>query len=157
MARNSTLSIAACRVVLAAVVLLAVTRARAAAGDVVINEVAWMGTTESVHDEWIELYNPTGQAIDVTGWTLRASDGSPDISLSGSVPARGYVFLLDRADDDTVRGIAADQIYSGALQDTGQMLELRDAAGGLHRPRRGLARGWQSHQGQHGADGRAER
>ena len=25
--------------------------------DVVINEVAWMGTVNSANDEWIELYN----------------------------------------------------------------------------------------------------
>ena len=37
--------------------------------DVVISEVAWMGTTTASTDEWIELYDHTGSAIDFAGWT----------------------------------------------------------------------------------------
>jgi hypothetical protein len=48
--------------------------------DVVINEVAWMGTTVSTMDKWIELYNNTSDAIDLSGWTLSATDGRPCIS-----------------------------------------------------------------------------
>lgn len=99
-------------------------------GDVVINEVAWMGTTYSSYDEWMELYNNTSTSIDLTGWTLRATDGTPNITLSGSIPAGGY-FLLERTDDTSVPGINANQIYTGALNDTGEVLELRDAAGNL--------------------------
>ena len=33
---------------------------QAVALDVVINEIAWMGTVADGNDEWIELYNPTG-------------------------------------------------------------------------------------------------
>ncbi len=32
----------------------------AGAGDVLINEIAWMGTTASYNDEWIEWYNNSG-------------------------------------------------------------------------------------------------
>ena len=60
--------------------------------DVVVSEIAWMGTTTSSSDEWIELYNAAGP-IDLTGWTLNAADGSPSISLNGSIPPGGY-FLL---------------------------------------------------------------
>jgi uncharacterized protein YjbI with pentapeptide repeats/phosphatidylserine/phosphatidylglycerophosphate/cardiolipin synthase-like enzyme len=97
-------------------------------GEVVLNEIAWMGTTASVHDEWIELYNTKNQAIEITEWTLQADDGSPIIKLSGSIPAHGY-FLLERNEDHTVPGIAADQIYSGALEDAGERLVLRDSDG----------------------------
>ncbi|MEJ2168101.1 MAG: phospholipase D-like domain-containing protein [Desulfobacterales bacterium] len=97
-------------------------------GEVVLNEIAWMGTTASVHDEWIELYNTKNQAIEITEWTLQADDGSPIIKLSGSIPAHGY-FLLERNEDHTVPGIAADQIYSGALEDAGERLVLRDSGG----------------------------
>jgi len=102
----------------------------AAQGDVVLNEIAWMGTTNSAHDEWIELHNTTNQAINLAGWTLITSDQSPSISLVGTIPAGGY-FLLERTDNNTVPGFAADQIYSGALQNTGQTLELRDASNAL--------------------------
>ncbi|HSP80307.1 MAG TPA: phospholipase D-like domain-containing protein, partial [Myxococcaceae bacterium] len=109
-------------------------------GAVVINEVAWMGTTASSYDEWLELYNTTGQSISVEGWTLKAADGTPGITLKGSIPARGY-FLLERTDDDSVPGIPADQVYTGALSDAGELLELRDAAGALIDSANGSA-GW---------------
>ena len=38
--------------------------------DVVINEIAWMGTKANSSDEWIELYNNTSQDISLEGWTL---------------------------------------------------------------------------------------
>ena len=98
--------------------------------DIVINEIAWMGTEISSSDEWIEIYNNTDQTIDLSGWTLRSSDGSPSIALSKSISAKGY-FLLERTDDNSVPNITADQIYTGALTDTGEILELKDAGGNL--------------------------
>lgn len=99
-------------------------------GEVVINEVAWMGTTVSYADEWIELYNTTGQSISLSGWTLRATDGEPNISLSGTIEPHGY-FLLERTDDTSVPNIPADLIYTGSLSNTSEILELRDASGNL--------------------------
>ena len=61
--------------------------------DVVINEVAWMGTAASDSDEWIELYNATDQDIDLAGWTLTSSDGTPVIHLAGTILARGHYLL----------------------------------------------------------------
>ena len=64
--------------------------------DVVISEIAWMGTTTSSYDEWIEPYsNNTGSAIDLTNWTLGAADDTPSITLMGTIPAGGY-YLLER-------------------------------------------------------------
>lgn len=95
--------------------------------DVVVNEVAWSGTTASANGEWIELYNNTNAAIDLAGWTLQAADGAPNISLSGTIPALGY-YLLERTTDSVVSDIAADQIYTGALGNGGEQLRLRDPA-----------------------------
>ncbi|MCX6799792.1 MAG: lamin tail domain-containing protein [Candidatus Falkowbacteria bacterium] len=95
-----------------------------------INEVAWMGTTISANSEWIELKNNTAGAIDLTGWTLSAQDGTPHISLTGNIPANGY-FLLERTSDNTVPTITADQIYVGALGNSGEVLELRNATNDL--------------------------
>lgn len=98
----------------------------ASPGDVVITEVAWMGTTGSTADEWIELYNTTGSSISLTNWTLIAADGTPSVTLSGSIAAYGY-YLLERTDDTSVPGVTADKIYTGAMVDTGEQLVLRDA------------------------------
>lgn len=95
---------------------------------VMINEVAWMGTVASTSDEWIELYNPGETTINLNGWVLRATDGAPSITLTGSIGPGAY-YLLERTNDDTVAGIASDQIYgndgtSFSLSNTGESLEL---------------------------------
>lgn len=101
-----------------------------ATNDLVINEITWMGTNLSSADEWLELYNNTSQEIDLTGWTLKASDGTPEITLEGIIAAQGY-FLLERTDDNSVPAIIADQIYTGALSNSGENLELRDGENNL--------------------------
>lgn len=107
----------------------------ASSGDVVINEVAWMGTAASSSDEWIELKNNTNSPIDLAGWRLVAEDGTPDIALSGSIPAEGF-FLLERKDDATVSDIVADQLYgtdyyTWALHNDGEHLVLTNDAGAI--------------------------
>ena len=98
--------------------------------DVIINEVAWMGTLTSANDEWIELSNQTDAAKNIDGWLLKATDGSPKIKLTGTISAKGF-WLLERTDDNTLAEISADQIYTGALNNTGEALELYDNAGKL--------------------------
>ncbi len=100
----------------------------ASVGDVVISEVAWMGTQADSNDEWIELYNNTDQPIDLTGWKLEAADGTPTITLAGTIPANGF-FLLERTDDNTVSDVIADQIYTGSLSNSGEALFLKDPFG----------------------------
>ncbi|OGZ32088.1 MAG: hypothetical protein A2V69_01315 [Candidatus Portnoybacteria bacterium RBG_13_40_8] len=98
---------------------------RTAFGAVAINEVAWMGTNISANDEWIELYNNGAEAVNLTGWLLEATDDTPTINLTGIISANGY-FLLERTDDSTIPDITADQIYTGALGNTGEYLKLKD-------------------------------
>lgn len=92
--------------------------------DIVISEIGWAGTDTSTSDEWIELYNNTTSDINLSGWTLVAEDGTPDIMLSGIIPA-GKHFLLERTDDSSVPTKAADLIYTGALSNTVEHLELK--------------------------------
>jgi len=96
--------------------------------DVVINEIAWMGTTNSHNDEWIELYNNTESEIILDGWVLKSTDDSPSISLDGNIGPFDF-FLLERTDDSTVPGQTADQIYTGALKNDGEHLQLFDDGG----------------------------
>jgi cardiolipin synthase len=104
-------------------------------GAVVINEVAWGGTAASAYDEWIELYNNTGTAINLTNWVLKAADNTPVITLSGIISPYEY-FLLERTDNSTVQDIPADQIYGNdgtfwALSNSGEILQLWDDQGNL--------------------------
>lgn len=108
---------------------------------ILISEVGWGGTAASSSDEFIELFNPNGQPVDLSGWTLNALDGTPAIGLSGVIPAYGF-YLLERTDDSSVTGIAADQIYSGSLSNSGETLELRDGDGVLSDSANGDGGSW---------------
>ena len=95
---------------------------------VVINELAWAGTTANANAEWIELYNGSAASISLANWTLSAADGTPSITLSGTIAAGGY-FVLERTADTSIADVAAGQIYTGALSNTGEQLTLRNASG----------------------------
>ncbi|MCR4275112.1 MAG: lamin tail domain-containing protein [Candidatus Campbellbacteria bacterium] len=97
---------------------------------IIINEIAWMGTTVSANDEWIELYNTGAESVSLSGWKLWAQDEDPKITLSGEIPTGGY-FLLERTDDESVLGVSAGVIYTGGLGNTGETLELFDASGAV--------------------------
>ena len=74
------------------------------ASDVVISEVYGGGgsTTSAWNRDYVELYNPTDEAIDLSGTSVQyrasGSTGNPSgvTALSGSVPAKGY-FLVGEA------------------------------------------------------------
>lgn len=94
---------------------------------VVINEVAWPGSSASAYDEWIELYNTTGSAINLTGWKIVDDNGAQTYNLSGTIAAGGY-FLIERS--QAVTSVGADVLISGiSLANTGDTLELQDASG----------------------------
>lgn len=96
-----------------------------ARAEVLINEIAWMGTAHSSSDEWIELANTSDANVSLAGWKLRTIDNSVNITLTGSIPANGF-YLLERTDDTTVPDVTADKIYTGALSDSGEKLILEN-------------------------------
>src|SRR6185437_15624418 len=100
----------------------------AAHATVLINEVAWMGSADNANAEWIELTSTDSTPTDLTGWKITSSTGAPSIILAGSIRANGF-FLLERTSDATVPSVTADQIYSGALSNSGATLTLTDANG----------------------------
>lgn len=98
---------------------------------VVINEIAWGGNEASYNDEWMELYNNSDFAVDLTGWTL--TDGNDiNINFSSStvtkIPAYGF-YLLERTSDNTITNRIADYVYTGALKDSGEKIELKNKQG----------------------------
>ncbi len=94
---------------------------------VIFNEVAWMGSSESANDEWMELKNISNQKINLQGWQIIDKDEQIKIALE----EENYIepkkfFLLERTDDNSVPWIEADLIYKGGLGNTDEILYLFD-------------------------------
>ncbi len=94
--------------------------------DILINEISWMGTIRSASDEWIELFNATDMPINLSGWTLKSSDGKLLINLKNQLSS-GSFYILERTDDNTIPAISADVIYSGSLNNSGLDIALYDS------------------------------
>lgn len=65
-------------------------------GDVVINEVMWMGSDTSSADQWIELYNTTSDSIDISNWRIENALQSGDTLIIGNgntIPGDGYLLI----------------------------------------------------------------
>ena len=67
---------------------------------ILISEIQIGG--ETVYDEFIELYNPTDQEIDLENWDLKRKTKSGTESnmlnnIEGAIPARGYFLIIPRA------------------------------------------------------------
>lgn len=66
---------------------------------IVINEIAWGGTSGHPEDEWMELYNLSHRVIDLSDWLLYSkTDNSPNLHLSGKIAPHGY-YLIERRND----------------------------------------------------------
>lgn len=70
--------------------------------DVIINEVAWAGSSVSSSDEWIELKNTTDQDIDISGWQVTKKTDTVNAMITittGNIPANGY-FLISNYNEN---------------------------------------------------------
>jgi len=94
---------------------------------IVINEIAWMGTSLSSADEWIELKNNSSAEVSLSGWLLRNEDDSIHINFPAEKISAGGIFVLERTDDSSAADAAALRIYSGALNNSGDWLKLFSA------------------------------
>ena len=95
--------------------LLFITSWAAAQGDVIINEIAWMGTQENTSHEWIELYNTTAFPIDISEWSIYGADTGICLNFSVAdghvtwiIPAHGYLVYSNSEED--VRDFAGNPI-----------------------------------------------
>ena len=92
------------------------------AKEIVINEIAWMGTENSANDEWIELFNKTEKDISLEDFSLFLD--TKEIKLEGIIKAHNF-YILERTDDDTLPKIKADLIYTGSMKNTGLNIFLK--------------------------------
>ena len=105
-------------------------------GEVVINELMWMGSSKNADDEWIELRNMTDMAIDLTNWQLTRNNSGAETLMftipSGTLSARGYFLIseYDKAnsaidiDPDVVVGAGNTNDANFVLADTDMQIKL---------------------------------
>ncbi len=103
-------------------------------GDVVINEIMWMGSTVSGSDEWIELRNTTGHDIDIGQWDIvnaRVSN-QPALMIPANnvIPANGYFLIAQypKTAEPSALNVEVDQVNNSislANSDNGNLI-LRD-------------------------------
>ncbi|MFO7806984.1 MAG: lamin tail domain-containing protein, partial [Candidatus Moraniibacteriota bacterium] len=100
-----------------------------------INEIAWMGSSESTADEWIELKNATNEDIDLDGIEVEngsESGGNLVIHQQIEIPARGF-YLISNYDNDDANSdlnVAPDYFDTGlSLNDNGEDLILYEIVG----------------------------
>lgn len=95
---------------------------------VIFNEIAWMGTTVSANDEWIELKTLSSETVNLAGWQILDKNSQIKVIFADGDPVSvSSFYLLERTNDSSVQGIAADKIYKGALNDSDESLFLFDA------------------------------
>lgn len=102
---------------------------------IVLNEVAWMGSpaqsgesaASASNNEWMEIKNEKNSTVSLAGWEI--IDAAKNIMIvfgdNDSIAPSSF-YLLERTDDNTVPGTPADKIYSGSLPNTGDTLGIFD-------------------------------
>jgi len=100
-------------------------------GDVVFNELMWMGDFDGDTHEWIELRNTTDTEIDLTGWdiTKLGKDGE-ELMLtipSGFIPPNGYFLISNNSAEDSNLAVEPNLVdTSVSLPNTKLQLKLYD-------------------------------
>ncbi|MEN8155526.1 MAG: CotH kinase family protein [Bacteroidota bacterium] len=105
--------------------------------DVVINEINYYADPERDTDDWIELYNNSEVAVDLSAWRL--SDGSSGVYYTiqpgTTIPQNGYM-VMGRSRADFRRIFPERQPLLGdfdfGLSRNGDAVALFDESGGLH-------------------------
>lgn len=112
----------------ALVVTAGVEEAVADPGGIVISELHYHPGSDLDTDDFIELTNTGSAPIDISGWSF--SQGITATLAPGSVIPGGARFVLaaDAARFAELYGFAPDAVYTGKLSNSGELIELDDAA-----------------------------
>ncbi|MCP5522620.1 MAG: lamin tail domain-containing protein [Verrucomicrobiales bacterium] len=101
-----------------------------ARADVVFSEIMYHPASEDVREEFIELHNTGGNALNLAGWSL--SSGVRFTFQPTGIPAGGYlVVAADTAVFNSLHPDVANVVgnWEGILSNSGEKLELLDSTG----------------------------
>jgi len=119
-------------------VFLFVNPARADVGGIYFSEIMWRGSSASSADEWVELYNPTDEAIDLSGWEIFDEvKGEVMVKIgTGEIVPNGFFLVANNAKDhkfskgESVLNIDPDIIDTDvSLSNENLQLSLRNLSG----------------------------
>ena len=108
----------------------------------VINEIMYDPTENDNYNEWIELYNPTNQSINITGWTITDNAATDTIEPDQDhgngttiIQPKGYAILTDHGTKiyenysipyNTILLYIDDKSIGNGLGNTGDKLVLKN-------------------------------
>ena len=110
-----------------AVGVLGAVPATAAPSDVVISELMYNPASDVDADEFLELANPGGSPVDLSGWCL---GGVTFCFPAGSTIGAGEYLVLspDPARTIATYGVGTAGVYTGSLKNSGEAVVLKDAS-----------------------------
>ncbi|MBS3825882.1 lamin tail domain-containing protein, partial [Candidatus Bipolaricaulota bacterium] len=111
------------------------------ADHIVISEI-YYNPEEEYDSEYIEFYNPTGGAVDLSSWSFSDDGGSTWLNFSEdtdeqnnlTIPAHGFLLLVDggwssgKDDSDWLGGDVVDEL---SLTNGGGTVKIRDSSGSV--------------------------
>jgi cardiolipin synthase len=124
------------------IVILLIISSKKGSADVLINEVMYDPELNENYYEWIELYNPTNQSINLTGWSI--TDNSATDFLEGDfdhgngttiMPSYSYAIIADYGTkiyenfsipDNTIKLYVDDSSIGNGLGNNGDKLILKN-------------------------------
>jgi hypothetical protein len=101
-----------------------------AGGDIILNEFMAEPLQSSCEatGEWLELYNRSGNWINLSGWTIENELQQSIVLPTYLIPPEGYFVLCGCGDPDLNGGLSPDFVFSSfRIQNTGTIL-LRNSA-----------------------------
>ena len=112
---------------------------------IVINEIMYNPEEDDNYNEWVELYNPTNQSINVSGWNI-IDNFSEDVLEGDSdhgngttiIPPKGYAIIADHGtriyenysiSNETIKLYVDDLSIGNGLGNTKDKLILKNSTG----------------------------
>jgi len=120
------------KAILFVAIALVFTSAAQAGPTIVISEVFYDEPGRQTKYEWIELYNPTSNPIDIGGYTIKDNQAGIYTIALGTIilPGQTLIFARDTEGFRSLYGFDPDfGDFNRPLGNTGDFLILKDAAG----------------------------